>query len=1594
MRGPEPRLLAVTAAAVLLLIVARPVDAAEICGNGVDDDANGLADEGCMPSATTGVCESPLDCGLNGAVGPKSGTLTYDLAADLAPAVPYGPGLSMQRFYTSAYDPGSGAPAYRKPLGERWQHGYMSWLDKITSSGSTTVVLHTPRGRDVLFTYASTSGGYAYYTPQVGFHVVHLRQATSSPYKWELKSLEGAVDVYDFNTTTNVGKLIEIRDSLATPNVLSIGYDGNGQVDTVADASGVRRLVFGYTSGALTSVAYQTVASGTPTTRAAATYAYTSGQLTSASISGKLVHTYSYTSGLLTKIEDSDGNDLATFAYTASGGKVARVETGEGAVGYEYASGRSSCSGKTVLYFNAPTSIACDDDSDCASVSTDLMCGGETDPSSANTGRCYYAGRCLTVTSPSEDLVTTVTPVAPAGGTCDGACTDVAEYSWTSSDPTVKGTKDPGNNWISYQYDANGMPTTIVTGDSDDDATNSGGLKTWLFYGDSAFPGRVTEVRRGSAGGGSCSATDTSSCKRTRMTYNADGLLASVEETGYTLSAINSWFTYDYVTSYSYDGQGRLTQVDGPLTGSDDVTEYAYWSSSDVLKNGFLEKFKRKKDASTYVTVESLTYDHWGNVTSSAAADGTLTCFAYDADQGWRTEKRETMAGQTSCTSNAADLVTTWTRDTIGRLRSTQTPDGSCVYQTYDGLGRLATVKRRDDCNPSSAGDTTTYTYGDGDRVTKVEVTDASSTVTRRREVAYYESRRVKSYKDPASSQSATLTYDDRGLVTQVDAPSGLGKTGHTFDAMRRETERRNYTTSTDYDAWTLAYYYLFYSRPYTVADEDAKTVTETYDDMDRRVRRNAPDGGNTLWAYDAAGRITERNEAYGSGASELHAFSFDHLDRPLTEDYLSSCGAGATPEVEYTYDAPPVTCPSGAGCLRTGGRLAYVKTSLFCSTSLTDKSFDQETFYSYDDAGRLIGEYIRDDGGRVATQTHTWSKTGALESTTTPSGVTLGATFGGPGNSDNALPATLWRGTSSSPVIEDVTWFPFGGLRSYRHQNTIRGHQLQTVISRDLAGRVTDVLVEDSVDGTDQFDVAITRDDKGRVTQRDYTGGATGLQDSVFTYDWLDRILCEATSTGSSCPTSGSTLKNNISGSPPYTAGSDRREFRHAIAGYSSTLHQISLVSGAHRINYIDQPGAYGQTGFGWNVKGDRVWETNYGYDVRGYGYDERRNLNSVNGFFKPTSGSAWHNYYLSATFDQRNRRVGKGLYDATTGQFSYWYFYYDPMDRLVEIKYWPDSATSSTYSLFQISWLGERPIAMFQTDYPGTTLSRRYVHMDDSGRPMEMYSWPASGDAGRVWAINSDEWANDSVLVGSSVFQPLVVGHLYRDIETASWFTFGQEQRPPLLNAQYGGMYDPFVGAGARAYHRERGLASPYHDGSIHGTGPVEGEVSALIVAECNWYPGPSGPGYEHGGTISLDGGEGHVVCDYQQSENDGHHPDPGGNLPEDPGEGPGGGGGGGDGDGTEDHEPPPTECEVRQQQIDRVCGLAQWACQRHFEVTPHELEHRLSWKRRFSAYQLDAQDTGFGNVGPHTCSNLNSYCKYLKRQWENHDCDLEEP
>ncbi|HUP08361.1 MAG TPA: hypothetical protein VMU47_14480 [Caldimonas sp.] len=131
-------------------ISSRAGATSEICGNDIDDDGNGMTDEGCYPTLTTGVCESPLSCGDTGMVGWTTGSLHYSLPPDIAPAVPYGPGIGMRRFYTSMSTPGTNPASVNKtPLGPHWQHTYLTYLDRYLGGDSVyRVVLHTSEGRD------------------------------------------------------------------------------------------------------------------------------------------------------------------------------------------------------------------------------------------------------------------------------------------------------------------------------------------------------------------------------------------------------------------------------------------------------------------------------------------------------------------------------------------------------------------------------------------------------------------------------------------------------------------------------------------------------------------------------------------------------------------------------------------------------------------------------------------------------------------------------------------------------------------------------------------------------------------------------------------------------------------------------------------------------------------------------------------------------------------------------------------------------------------------------------------------------------------------------------------------------------------------------------------------------------------------------------------------------------------------------------------------------------------------------------------------------------------------------------------------------
>jgi RHS repeat-associated protein len=521
-----------------------------------------------------------------------------------------------------------------------------------------------------------------------------------------------------------------------------------------------------------------------------------------------------------------------------------------------------------------------------------------------------------------------------------------------------------------------------------------------------------------------------------------------------------------------------------------------------------------------------------------------------------------------------------------------------------------------------------------------------------------------------------------------------------------------------------------------------------------------------------------------------------------LTTAYdTGGCTPGAT---QYQYDswldhALP-SCPVVGACPRTGGRLAYVKVTLFCTPS----QIDQETWYGYDDAGRLVREYVTDNSTRTADHQYAWSKGGALQQVTTPSGVVMGRTFGSAGsNSDTDLVTALWRTTTATPIIDAIQFYPYGRLKQYNQQNQIGGLLQRTVLARNLASRVTSAAVENQSNGVDTFSAAITEDLKGRVTTRDYTGGAAGVQDSYFLYDYVDRVLCETTSFVSSCPTSGSNIKNSRL-SPYFTNAGDWNKLLRPVPGSTGGLMNSFNPSGygtSHQVTMVRQDDgspAIGDTVLAYDALGNRTSDDNMSTltnDRRDYTYDVRRNVMNVHG--KYFTGGLWHDYDVASAFDAKNRRVFKSFLDNTTLVQAQWYFYYDAFDRLIEVRYTPNTASSSTYSLFQLFWLGDRLALYWQTDYPSVTTTRRYVGTDETGRPLDMWTWPVSGDGSRVWAVDPTGWGFDTITVGPMLFQPILFTGQYSDSETVALENNGSTVHRSGIALNGFRTYDPFTGS-----------------------------------------------------------------------------------------------------------------------------------------------------------------------------------------------------
>jgi RHS repeat-associated protein len=374
-------------------------------------------------------------------------------------------------------------------------------------------------------------------------------------------------------------------------------------------------------------------------------------------------------------------------------------------------------------------------------------------------------------------------------------------------------------------------------------------------------------------------------------------------------------------TTFTYDAKDRLATVKDPKISS--TTSYTYNGLGDLTQQ-----------VSPDTGTTAFTYDAAGNVATQTDARSVVTTYTYD------TLNRVTAA---TITSGATDGTVTYEYDNTttggsyakGKLTKITDPSGTTSY-VYDALGRVTSKAQVTNATPANKTFTVGYSYSSG-RQTGIT----------------YPSGRAIAYTFDSKGQIASMTVDGSTTILSSAAyfPFGSPKswTWGNGQAMTRTFDLDGRINSV-----TLG--------PNTGTYADLSQVFG-YDSLNRMTTANLAAGQTQSFTYDAN---SNRTNATINAASTTYTY-------PSTNHKLSSL-SGATTR-SFTYDnAGNVTASEsityvydGRGRMKSAGATNYLVNGL---GQRVKKSGGSDTFFAYDEAGHLIGEY---DGTGAAIEETLW---------------------------------------------------------------------------------------------------------------------------------------------------------------------------------------------------------------------------------------------------------------------------------------------------------------------------------------------------------------------------------------------------------------------------------------------------------------------------------------------------------------------------------------------------------------------------------------------------------------------------------------------
>lgn len=638
-------------------------------------------------------------------------------------------------------------------------------------------------------------------------------------------------------------------------------------------------------------------------------------------------------------------------------------------------------------------------------------------------------------------------------------------------------------------------------------------------------------------------------------TYNTDGLPELIEISGYTPSGT----TVSRSTSFEYNDDGQLVEIDGPRTDVSDITTLEYNECTTGDECGQLASVT---NALGHETTFDL-YDAHGRLLEMADANNVVTEYTYDL--------RGRLASMTETPPSGPARITTYEYDDAGQLITFEAPNGMVLTYSYDEAHNLESVTDND-------GNVIEYSYDLKGNRTGEDIRDSSQTLKKTAEYAYDARNRLESI---TSGSSVTgLVFDALGNLTDETDPNS-NDTTYDHDPLNRLIETLDALSgATDYG-------YNVNDSLTSVEAPNGATTTYVYDDLGNLLSVTSPDTGMTTYTYDAAGNRLTQTDANNVNVE----YTYDALNRLTGIEYPNS-----SLDVTLTYDEGT----------NQKGHL----------TTMADGS--GTTTFSYDVYGNLTQESKYIDGNTHVT-TYTYDAANLLESITYPSGRTVDYTRNSLGQ---ITEVETTYDTATITVADSITYEPFGPLAGLTFGNDLtmsRDYDAQYRLTNQTTGAIQDLsftldaagnidAIADGVNGS--LSRAFTQDELHRI---DYEDGAYGEKE--YTYDEVGNRLARVHDTGSITTQTltyvtdsnrlathdGNTVTldsaGNMTADPAEDLSFIYDDHNRLIEAYVSSMLQASYIYNAlgQRVKKVEAAGGERTFVLHYGINGELLGETVY---------------------------------------------------------------------------------------------------------------------------------------------------------------------------------------------------------------------------------------------------------------------------------------------------------------------------------------------------------------------------------------------------------------